>query len=277
MQVVIAADERELIRAAARRSRAEADGGRRFARVTERALEGSAVRAVEAASGLAIAQHLTAVFGRWDGARESLEPALAAHFRAYGMELAFDESIDDIDDDIEDDFDSTGEHPHVRALRGRAARLVVAGIAGFVLASGAGLASALEGGLPAVLLGATACGLAAAGAVLVRGGRARRLRAEQLRDLEGLALARARIPLDALARELGVGPDVARSLVREALGHLIIEGRLDLEDGVFVSAITETRVRERPLRCRVCGGSSVLVRARGMLAKCPYCDAPLGE
>jgi hypothetical protein len=92
----------EMHRAAAR-SRADGDGGERFAREAERALDPELVRAIEHQSGIAIAEHLTEVFTTWNGGAAALDATLVGHFGKLGIALVVESAPEEDEDD--DDWD----------------------------------------------------------------------------------------------------------------------------------------------------------------------------
>lgn len=271
----------ELLRAA-ERSRKKSDGGARFARAAERVLDPELVRAVEHATGVAIAEHMHAVFASWDGRRETLAIALCDHVHALGLPLVVDAPEEEDDDDLDEGDDyGAGEHPHVERLRARGtwtlgAAIALLGVALLTMLLSIALALAsVEGrfsGLVCFAVTTLPSGLV--GLALAVAGARRRARARRLRDLDGLGLSHTRLPLERVERELEVGASEARALIREALGHGILEGRLDLEEGVFVSAIADDRVGHRTIRCTTCGAASAVLRGPGLAQACPYCGAP---
>jgi hypothetical protein len=272
----------EMLRAADRSRRDQSP--RRFVRAAERALDPELVRAIEHESGIAIAEHLEAVLRAWDGEdADTLGAALRAHVHRLGLPLEVEPAEEDGDhEDVDDEWQDTGEHPHVKRLRGRGTAMLVSGI---VLLAVAALLSVLSVALALasvegrfsglVCFCAAAVPLGVPGVALLLGGRSRRARARHLRDLEGLALARARLSLEDLCRELETSPSETRALVREALGHGILEGRLDLVEDVFLSALADPRFGERAARCRACGAASAVVRGPGVAPRCPYCGAAM--
>jgi hypothetical protein len=268
------------IHRAAGRSLAERDGGKRFARVAERALDPELVRAIELASGVAIAEHLTEVFRAWSGDPSALDAALVERARRNGIALVIEKAEADDAEPEDDGWEDIGEHPYAGELRSRGTMMIIAAV---VLAACASLLLVLAAAIvwapiPLVAVGCTALSSAplfALGSWFAIAGRARRKRADRLRDLEGLAFSHARLPLDLVARELETTPAQARALVREALGSGILAGRLDLEDGGFLSAIADERFGRRSMRCASCGASSAVVRGRGLVPACPYCSNPM--
>lgn len=87
-----------------------------------------------------------------------------------------------------------------------------------------------------------------------------------------VALAKTceRVPLARLAEDLHISHKQTRALLLEAVARHRIEGRLDLEEGVFISA--SVAVEMKTVTCRECGAdASVLPSAQA----CPYCGSAL--
>ena len=125
----------------------------------------------------------------------------------------------------------------------------------------------------ALAFGAVAFGLPAAWLLL--SARGLRASADRRARLVGLANSRARIPLDELASQLGLSPAVARELLVDCIATGQVRGRLDINEGVFLSASVETGVREVVRTCSSCGAPSSVVAGPGQAARCPFCGGAL--
>jgi hypothetical protein len=109
---------------------------------------------------------------------------------------------------------------------------------------------------------------------LTLGLRARK-RIARLERLDALGLAAVRMPIDAVAADLGVSAAEARDLILDAVGQGILRGRLDLEQGVFFSAEADASFRQGAVHCRRCGANAQIVLVPGQAPTCPYCHTPV--
>ena len=121
--------------------------------------------------------------------------------------------------------------------------------------------------------GAVAFGLPAGWLLLS----ARRIRASADRRarLVGLVASRARIPLDELASLLGLSRANAHELLVECIATGQVRGRLDINEGVFLSASVDTGVREMARTCPSCGASTVVVAGPGQAGRCSFCGGAI--
>ncbi|HET6582165.1 MAG TPA: hypothetical protein VFG69_01935 [Nannocystaceae bacterium] len=109
------------------------------------------------------------------------------------------------------------------------------------------------------------------GALLVISARRQAQRTARMQKIVALATASQRLPFAQLATDLGVTAVVAREMLLEAIGQRWIIGRLDLEEGVFVSGSTHGGVQQLTMTCRNCGGRSTVIVSAGSTSHCQYC------
>jgi hypothetical protein len=126
-----------------------------------------------------------------------------------------------------------------------------------------------EAGLGILIVSLVIFGVPAA-IFLTLGIRGRR-RHTRLQRLAALGAASARLPLNEVALELGVEHNEARRLVLDAVGAGLLVGRLDLEQGVFLSGATTGAVREVAMTCRACGAQSRVVVSANTMSHCQFC------
>jgi hypothetical protein len=109
------------------------------------------------------------------------------------------------------------------------------------------------------------------GVLLVLLGRRQAQRTARMQKIIALATASQRLPFAQLATDLNVTAAVARELLLEAIGQRWIIGRLDLEQGVFVSGSTHGGVQQLTMTCRNCGGRSTVIVSTASMSHCQYC------
>jgi hypothetical protein len=109
------------------------------------------------------------------------------------------------------------------------------------------------------------------GVLLVLIGRRQARRNAQLAKIVALATASQRLPLTLLAEDLGLTQVQARELLLTAIGQRLVIGRLDLEQGVFVSGSTHGGVQQLAMTCGSCGARSTVIVTAGAPTSCPYC------
>jgi hypothetical protein len=109
------------------------------------------------------------------------------------------------------------------------------------------------------------------GILLVLAGRKQARRVACMETIVALSRASQRLPLAQLAEELKLTPADARALLLEAIGQHRIFGRLDLEQGVFISASTHGGVQQLTMNCRNCGGRSEVIVSAASTSHCQYC------
>jgi hypothetical protein len=109
------------------------------------------------------------------------------------------------------------------------------------------------------------------GVLLVLAARRQAQRAARMQKIIALATASQRLPFAQLAVDLNVTAAVARELLLEAIGHRWIIGRLDVEEGVFVSGSTHGGVQQLTMTCRNCGGRSTVIVSTASMSHCQYC------
>jgi hypothetical protein len=93
--------------------------------------------------------------------------------------------------------------------------------------------------------------------------------------LIALAASAVRLPMHSVATELGLPISDARSMLMEAIALGAVRGRMDLEDGVFISGNADERVQQTSKTCSRCGAQSQVVTAPGQAAICPHCRAAM--
>jgi hypothetical protein len=109
------------------------------------------------------------------------------------------------------------------------------------------------------------------GALLVTLARRETLRASRMAKIVALATASERVPLAVLAEDLDLRKDEARELLLDAIAQGLVMGRLDLEEGLFVSGSTRGGVHQVPMTCRNCGAKSNVIVSASSATTCPYC------
>jgi hypothetical protein len=110
------------------------------------------------------------------------------------------------------------------------------------------------------------------GLVLVLAGFAQSRRAQRLEKIVALATASERVPLVQLATDLETTVPIARDLLLSAINSGSVVGRLDLEEGVFLSGSTRGGgVQKRTMTCAGCGASSTVIVSATLEAACEYC------
>lgn len=109
------------------------------------------------------------------------------------------------------------------------------------------------------------------GLVLVLASFADSRRAGRLEKIVALATASERVPLVQLATDLDTTVAIARDLLLSAINSGSVVGRLDLEEGVFLSGSTRGGVEKRTMTCAGCGASSTVIVSATSEAACEYC------
>jgi hypothetical protein len=109
------------------------------------------------------------------------------------------------------------------------------------------------------------------GILLVILGRKQARRTAQLEKIVALATASQRLPIDVLASDLGVKPKEARDLLLAAIGERRVIGRLDLEQGMFISGSTHGGVQQIAMLCKNCGARPNVIVSAASASLCPYC------
>jgi len=109
------------------------------------------------------------------------------------------------------------------------------------------------------------------GALLVTLARREARRSERMAKIVALATASQRLPISVLADDLDLPSDQARALLLDAIAQGLVIGRLDLEQGVFVSGSTHGGVQEVQMTCRNCGAKSNVIVSVASPTLCPYC------
>jgi len=109
-------------------------------------------------------------------------------------------------------------------------------------------------------------------AVLLWIGSQRRRHARDFDQVVAMGQAAARLPLAALAEQLGVPVPRARELVLEAIAAGKLVGRMDYEHGVFISGSAHTGVQKVGVVCPSCGAISQVILTPGAAAHCTFCD-----
>ena len=109
------------------------------------------------------------------------------------------------------------------------------------------------------------------GAVLLAVGlRARRSR-RLLDQVVAMGQASTRLPLQQVGDQLGVPVPRARELILEAIAGGRLVGRMDYEQGVFISGSAHAGVRQLSLTCPSCGGVSEVIVTPGSPSACRFC------
>ncbi len=98
---------------------------------------------------------------------------------------------------------------------------------------------------------------------------------KRLQHVSALGMASQRLPLQQIATDLGVSTTEARQLVIDAVSKGMLVGRIDLEQGVFISGATHQGVRQVSMRCHNCGAQSTVVVTAGSISNCQFCGARL--
>jgi hypothetical protein len=93
----------------------------------------------------------------------------------------------------------------------------------------------------------------------------------RIEKLAAMANAASRLPLQQLAADLGVPQQEARALLFDAINHGYVAGRLDLEQGVFISGTAHAGVQQLNMHCRNCGATSTVIVSTGHPSLCKYC------
>lgn len=93
----------------------------------------------------------------------------------------------------------------------------------------------------------------------------------RIEKLAAMANAASRLPLQQVAADLGVSQPEARELLYEAINHGYVAGRLDLEQGVFISGTAHAGVQQLDMHCRNCGATSTVIVSVGQPSLCKYC------
>lgn len=93
----------------------------------------------------------------------------------------------------------------------------------------------------------------------------------RIEKLAAMANAASRLPLDQIAADLGVPTSQARELLFDAINHGWVAGRLDLEQGVFISSTAHAGVQQLNMHCRNCGATSAVIVTAGSASLCKYC------
>ncbi|MCA9634884.1 MAG: PCI domain-containing protein [Myxococcales bacterium] len=97
-------------------------------------------------------------------------------------------------------------------------------------------------------------------------------RSQHLLDqVVAMGQASSRLPLQQLSSQLGVPIPRVRELVLQAIAAGRLAGRMDFEQGVFVSASTTTGVRQLSLTCPSCGGVSEVIVSPSEPSLCRFC------
>lgn len=110
------------------------------------------------------------------------------------------------------------------------------------------------------------------GLLLVFAARKQALRAKRIDTIVAFATASERVPLAQLATDLDCDVGSARDLLLEAIGAGRIVGRLDLEQGVFLSGSTRGGgIRQLTMTCKSCGGVSTVIVSVTSQSMCQYC------
>ena len=97
----------------------------------------------------------------------------------------------------------------------------------------------------------------------------------RLERFAALAQTSPRLPMTTVAEEFRMTAHGARELVLDAVATGAVAGRLELEQGLFLSAMADQRVREIAMHCPSCAANVKVTVAPGESASCPYCNAPL--
>jgi hypothetical protein len=93
----------------------------------------------------------------------------------------------------------------------------------------------------------------------------------RIEKLAAMANAASRLPLQQVAADLGVSQAEARELLYDAINHGYVAGRLDLEQGVFISGTAHAGVQQLNMHCRNCGATSTVIVSVGQPSLCKYC------
>jgi hypothetical protein len=83
------------------------------------------------------------------------------------------------------------------------------------------------------------------------------------------------MPLQQIAADMEIDYDEARQLVLDAVSQGKLFGRLDIEQGVFISGQAHRGVQQLQMTCRSCGGTSMVVVTAGSISMCQFCGARL--
>lgn len=106
--------------------------------------------------------------------------------------------------------------------------------------------------------------------LLILGLRSRRAQ-RHLDQVVAMGQASTRLPLQQIAQQLGIPVPRARELVLEAIAAARLAGRIDFEQGVFISASVHGGVRQLSLKCPACGGVSEVLVSAGEPSLCRFC------
>jgi hypothetical protein len=95
----------------------------------------------------------------------------------------------------------------------------------------------------------------------------------RLARVAALGMASQRMPIQQLAADMQVDYEEARSLLLDAIAQGKLFGRLDLEQGVFISGNTHQGVQQLQMRCPSCGAQSMVIVSPGSQSNCQFCGA----
>ena len=97
----------------------------------------------------------------------------------------------------------------------------------------------------------------------------------RLRHVVAVGKSSQRIPLQQLAADMKIDHDEARRLLLDAISKGELFGRLDIEQGVFISGGAHRGVQSLQMRCSGCGATSTVVVTPGSMSTCQFCGARL--
>lgn len=105
--------------------------------------------------------------------------------------------------------------------------------------------------------------------------RKRKRLAERIGKLMGLMAASAQLPMPLLQADLQLDAAQTRQFVLQALAEGYIRGRLDIEQGVLLSANVDDTFQQVSAHCTQCGSGNIVHRRPGQSVPCRHCGAPL--
>lgn len=105
--------------------------------------------------------------------------------------------------------------------------------------------------------------------------RKKKTRADRIGKLMGLMAASAQLPMHVLQADLQLDATQTRQFVLQALAEGYVQGRLDIEHGVLLSANVDDSFQQVSASCTQCGAGNVVHRRLGQAVPCRHCGAPL--
>jgi hypothetical protein len=112
-------------------------------------------------------------------------------------------------------------------------------------------------------------------AILIGFGAKSKQRINRFHKLAGLAAASVRLPFSTIQTDLRMPLSDVRAFVLEALANGTLRGRLDIEEGIFISAAADTTIYQSTTRCNHCGANVTVFVVPGQTPTCAHCRSAL--